>query len=631
MRTKWRLVALSAVSVSILGLAACSNSSSSSGPASNASSAPATLGATGTKVAGGTATFAESPGAPPTYIFPMEPAIQETEANIDVTLLLYRPLYWYGNDENPSIDYNYSIANPPVWSNDGKTVTITLKNWKWSNGETVTSRDVEFWMNLLKATIPEGSWGFYAPGYFPDMIAKAAYPNASTIVFTLNHQYNEKWFLYSELSQITPIPMAWDRTSLSQPAPNPSAANLPDTTASGARAVYALLNSQSANITSWGSSPIWSVVDGPWRVVSATSTGEVVFKPNPDYSGSPKPSLSTFIEEPFTSNQAEFNLVQSQGPSGLQFGFLPPEYAPKTAAEQQAGYRVLPEYNFSYSFILINFHNPTLGPVFQQLYIREALQRIVDQAGWIHAFLHDDAVPTYGPIPLLPKNSYIDSYEQQDRYSFDIDAAKALLQSHGWTEKNGVDVCTRPGSSSADCGTGIKSGQSLSLSLGFASGMASLAEEMQNFQSDAARIGITVSLNEHPLNVIFGESVPCTASQKACSWQALDYGSGVQYAVGYYPSGEQLLATGAGFNLDNYSNPTMDSLITASTNSPVSDSQSSLDAYENFAAKDLPYIYTPTSAGNPYANSDTLIGNHLGGVNFNVFTLITPETWYLTK
>ena len=36
----------------------------------------------------------------------------------------------------------------------------------------------------------------------------------------------------------------------------------------------------------------------------------------------------------------------------------------------------------------INFNNPTYGPLFHQLYFRQAFQHVVDQAGWIHAYLH---------------------------------------------------------------------------------------------------------------------------------------------------------------------------------------------------------------------------------------------------
>lgn len=622
-----------------LVLAACGSASGSgSGQSAKAgasttipSGGVATAGSSGQKIKGGTVTMAEAPGSPPTYIFPMQPAAQETEANIDVSWLLYRPLYWYGNNQNPGIDYNDSIGKPPVFSDGGKRVTITLKDWKWSNGEQVTSRDVEFWMNLLEATKDSGSWGFYTKGYFPDMVVKQQYPNPSTVVFTLNRAYNEKWFLYSELSQITPIPIAWDRTSIKQPAPKPTAAHLPDTTPAGAKAVYKMLNGASGNLSSWAASPIWSIVDGPWKLASANFNGQVVFHPNLDYSGSPKATIHTFIEKPFTSNAAEFNSVRAGGPKSIQFGYLPPEDTPTASKVEAAGYRNLPEYDFSYSFILINFNNPTIGPVFRQLYVRQALQHAVDQNGWIKAFLYGNAVPSYGPEPIVPKNSYADAYERSDLYPYDLKAAKQLLTSHGWTERNGVDVCTRPGSGPTDCGAGVKPGQQLSFSLGFASGIGSLATEMQDFSASLKQIGIKIALTEHPLNTVFGLAAPCQPSQKACSWQALDYGSGVQYAVGYYPSGEQLLETGAGFNLDNYSNPTMDRLIKATTTAPATKAQSTLDAYQNFAAKDLPDIFTPTSAGNPYAGDNTLVSKHLGGVTFNVFTLITPETWYLTK
>ena len=41
-------------------------------------------------------------------------------------------------------------------------MTIKLKGYKWSNGETVDAQDVVFWMNMLKADAT--SWAAYAPG-----------------------------------------------------------------------------------------------------------------------------------------------------------------------------------------------------------------------------------------------------------------------------------------------------------------------------------------------------------------------------------------------------------------------------------------------------------------------------------
>ncbi len=135
--------------------------------------------AAGAKIQGGTAYFQEGPAAPPTYIFPfISFAVCSTMNYGQFTYLMYRPLYWFGNNNSPAVDYNDSIGDAPVFSNGDKTVTVTLKNWKFSNGEPVTSRDVEFWMNMEFAMAPKGDWCDYTPGYFPDNVASMSYPNA---------------------------------------------------------------------------------------------------------------------------------------------------------------------------------------------------------------------------------------------------------------------------------------------------------------------------------------------------------------------------------------------------------------------------------------------------------------------
>jgi len=74
------------------------------------------------------------------------------------------------------------------------------------------------------------NWCDYTPGYFPDNVASMSYPNSSTVVFHMKQAYNPTWFVYNELSQVTPMPMAWDVTAKGQPAPSPTTAGLPDTT-----------------------------------------------------------------------------------------------------------------------------------------------------------------------------------------------------------------------------------------------------------------------------------------------------------------------------------------------------------------------------------------------------------------
>ena len=115
-----------------------------------------------------------------------------------------------------------SLANDPTWSNGDTTATITLKsNYKWSDGQPVTSRDVLFFFDEIKAAINEdpANWGPYSPGVgIPDEVASVTTPNASTVVFTMKQAVNPGWFLDDELSAITPMPAhAWAKASASGP------------------------------------------------------------------------------------------------------------------------------------------------------------------------------------------------------------------------------------------------------------------------------------------------------------------------------------------------------------------------------------------------------------------------------
>ena len=80
-------------------------------------------------------------------------------------------------------------------------------------------------------------------------------------------------------------------------------------TVSDCKAVYTYLDSQSKAMSSCASSPLWSVVDGPWKLQSFNADGHVTFVPNKSYSGPVKPTLTQFKEVPFTTESAEYNVL----------------------------------------------------------------------------------------------------------------------------------------------------------------------------------------------------------------------------------------------------------------------------------------------------------------------------------
>ncbi len=622
--------AAAGLAAAALLLAACGSSHPSAKSSSSATSTTGSSTATGAPIAGGTVTFAEGPSTPPNYIFPLISAQHSSYANISqFQVLMYRPLYWFGNNNTASVDFNYSVGNRPVWSDHDQTVTITLKHYMWSNGQPVTSRDVEFWINLVKAD-PANFYG-YVQGLFPENVASMQLPNAQTIVLHLTQPYNPDWYLYNQLSEITPLPLAWDRTSLSAPAPSASSPNLPDTTKQGALAVYNFLAGQATDEAAFVKSPIWSVVDGPWKLTAFTVEGAATFEPNPSYTGPDKPRIAKFVEEPFTSDYSEFNLLTGS-PGSLTVGYVPPQDLPQEKSVLAGGYRPSNSYVFAVGYFPLNLNNPKVGPIFRQLYFRQAFQHLVNQQGWISAFYHGTAVPDYGPVPSEPPNHFANENQLANPYPFSVSDAARILTRHGWkVVPGGRTTCVRPGTGPTACGAGISAGEGISFNLDYTYGEQALALSMRDLTAEAALVGIQIHLTTHPYATVVSTITPCSPSQSICQWTAENWGGGWSFAPDYYPSGEELWATGASANYENYSNPVADRLIRATTKVPSSESQAAMDAYEAYIAKQLPVVWQPEEGGNPIQGFPAVVSTHLGGYVPNAYQFITPEQWYLTK
>src|SRR5215472_5700485 len=161
-RPKLRFAAVAVLAAVAMVAAACSSNTTS--PSGSSTSG-------GAAVTGGTARIAMPPGVVYDWIDPFY-AITNASVYQDEQFqwLLYRPLYFFGNNTNTDVNINYSLspANAPVYSNGGKTVTVTMKGWKWSNGETVDANSVKFFLNMTMGN--KGDWYAYAPGLLPDNV-----------------------------------------------------------------------------------------------------------------------------------------------------------------------------------------------------------------------------------------------------------------------------------------------------------------------------------------------------------------------------------------------------------------------------------------------------------------------------
>src|SRR3984885_14995275 len=158
-------------------------------------SSPAPSG--GATVKGGVATYGFVSGQSPTYIWPFIPIADESVPNgQNFQYMLYRPLYMFGNN-GTSVQANYprSPADAPVYSDGGKTVTVQLKGWKWSDGEAVDAQDVAFWLNMMKAE--KATHAGYTPGTLPDNLASISVTGPDTIVLHLTKTYASTGFPYN--------------------------------------------------------------------------------------------------------------------------------------------------------------------------------------------------------------------------------------------------------------------------------------------------------------------------------------------------------------------------------------------------------------------------------------------------
>jgi peptide/nickel transport system substrate-binding protein len=546
-----------------------------------------------------TATFAEAPGAQPDYIFPL---VRYPDFNTGTLsqfqYLMYRPLYLFGTDGQVRLNTSLSLADPPVFSSGGRSVTVTLKGWKWSDGTQITARDIQFWQNLVSANKYE--WAGYTTGEYPDNVLSTTInpTNPLQITFDLSQAYSSYFFTYNELSQITPLPQhVWDKES-----PTGAVGNY-DETPAGAQAVYKYLDYESKSISTYDANPLWQVVSGPWKLKSMDTTGDISMVPNTAYGGPIKPTLMQFNEVPFTDDTSEFDELKAASSvtnTTIDYGYIPYGDVGQRASLSRI-YNFQPWTGWQITYMPENFSNPTSGPIFSQLYFRQAMQDLVDQKTVISKAFSGFAYPTYGPVPIRPTSRFVDAFEKTNPYPYSPSTAVSLLQANGWrVNAGGISTCTSPGTGSGECGAGVPMGARASFNLQYASGMPALDQEMAQFKTDFALAGIQIELSSAPFNTVVAGAVPCGGT--SCGWDMAFWGAGWFYAPDYDPTGDELWScTGpadnemlGGADSGGYCDRQAESdiLATEFTNSALA-----MQTYQDYMAKQLPVIWLPVGYG----------------------------------
>lgn len=585
-------------------------------------------------VEGGVVTWACAPGFPPAVIFPFTPAERfGTRNRYEFQYLMYRPLFWMGRNGEPAIDYDLSVGDEPEWDADGRTVTVRIKPWRWSNGEPVCADNVMFWMNMLTRKGPR--FGAYTEGYFPDNLVSYAKVAPDRVSFTFDRAYSRNWVLMNQLSMVMPMPKAWDRTA-DGPA---DATHDPDQV----DAVYDFLVAENGDMVAegnahrvkWADSPIWSVVNGPWRLKSYTEDGVVTFVPNEHYSGPNPAHLDEFRQVPTDSDEQEYEMLLAgpDRPDAIQVGFLPshlgvqPDGDPTTGGPNPLGdrYTLVPQILFNVRFMQLNFTNPTVaGDLIRQPYIRQALQSCLDQDFGAREIYRGYGWRQPGPVPMLPESVLVSPRLRDGSgfWPFDVDRARALLAANGWDVSGTPAVCVRPGTGPGEAGEGIPAGTRLSFLLRYVEGRPGLTRFMGQFQVDAAKAGIELRPSEVYGSVLVAEDAPGPSTpENPRLWEVSTWNGGWIYD---YPTGESLFQSGASFNVSNYPDAHADALIDRSV---TSDDLDTLYAYQEYIAEQVPVLFLPNCPWRLFE----VASNLRGFAPLNPYGLINPENWYYVE
>src|SRR5438270_9910161 len=198
---------------------------------------------------GGTVTQAWI-GAEPNFIFPYAPATNTDGYNTNLSEPMWPPLSFPGDAGQSAVNQQESLYSSLKFSNGNKSVTMVLKDWKWSDGAPVTSRDFAFVYNLLKASYQ--NWINYIPGTFPTDVTSVSTPDTHTAVMTLSQPTSPDFFADVVLNNVQLIPQhAWDKESAAGQVGDY------DQTTAGAKAVYDFLQKEGSQISTFTTNPLW--------------------------------------------------------------------------------------------------------------------------------------------------------------------------------------------------------------------------------------------------------------------------------------------------------------------------------------------------------------------------------------
>jgi peptide/nickel transport system substrate-binding protein len=584
-----------------------------------------TLPPTGTPKHGGTITQGQLTGQTPTYIFPIVPGANTSTGTISLLTSLFMPLYAGPSGAIPKVNEGLSAANPPIFSDGNRTVTIPIKpGLKWSNGAPLDANDVVFWFDLLQAAIKESpaNWGQFSPGLMPQNVKSISTKGKYDVVMHLTGPYNPGFFLYNNLqdtNNVYPLPStAWNIAA----AGGPHLTNWQNNPAVDKK-IYDYLNKQGGAVAGFGTNPLWKVVDGPFKLTSFSATNSsYTLVPNSSYGGSPKPIMSQVQVQTFTGFTAELDAVRS-GSLDIAVGIDPSQLAEAPALKSQ-GIDIFGGPAWGWFGGIINFKDKTndFNNVISQAYVRQAIDALIDEPAIIKGVYKGAAVPQYAQVPSSPSSPYAPKSASTPPFPYNPKTAVAILKAHGWkVVPGGRTTCIKPGTSSNECGAGIPAGTPIAFVWAnqpeAVSTTGALESEVVASQARQAA-GIDITLQTKTFNFLasnYNDQNPA-AAKYTNDWGVNNLGGTF---TDFYPTAEGIWNPGAGFNFGDYNDPKANSLMNASVHSG---SPNAVKVETTYIQTHPPVLFMPARDYLLAVNTTKVAGPPDG------WTAMTQEQWF---
>ena len=442
--------------------------------------------------------------------------------------LLYRPLVWVNNDH--AIDWNESLAAAITPNATRTAFRVTMRPWHWSDGAAVTAGDVAYAWTLIRTLGP--AYTDYLAGGVPNDISAVRVVDPRTIEFDTRRPVNPEWFEVAGLTQFYALPrQIWETDDLARQQ------------------------------TLQSSPTFYRVVDGPFRLRSLSLGRNAVFVPNDRYDGH-RPSIGRLVMDFLGgTNPLETLLAHQLDIASVPFDLI-------DATRPMTGFRRVSTGKLPLFYEIIpNLANPAVS-FFNDVRVRQAIARAIDQQHLIDVVYHGFALPQHGFVPTA-MTDYL-APELRGGHSaldYDPDAARALLDRAGYA----------PGPD----GVRVGHGHRLAFEVLVTAGAEERLLALQMIQADLRRVGIAVSIKEVEFNQLLARMIGAPSA-----WSSVYIGE----TILTYPDPTPFFATGATQNYEHYADKEMDRLLDAATGAP---DRSGFYKVEMYALSQQPNIFLP--------------------------------------